>query len=325
MTKIKKLLSKIVNAKPTMFSSSVALNICGYHFVRIFAFYLHRKVRIPQTIDPRFASYIKTIDDEGMVAIPNFFSPTDYEKIKNAYDRLTPQFEDDPSEIPIPRVNRLFLWDKRFPKDVAELFVKNEAIGAVARGYLNRVPRLPMQADFTRISCKESEINLPSNGGTNNIHFDAPLRVLKAFYFITDTDENNAAFRFVKGSHKRNTLKRLLLEYKMSIRYALNKYNPNHGGEYLDNEPWVKLSQREVDEHNLEPVPMPVKGNTIVLADVGAFHRRGSFLKEGVRDALEINFRSVETLHNDFYPLITWLKRLTGTKQSNSIIREATY
>jgi hypothetical protein len=53
-------------------------------------------------------------------------------------------------------------------------------------------------------------------------HADVNYPTVKVFWYLNDVDESNAAYIYAKGSHKMS-LKRLLFEYKLSVRYAKNK------------------------------------------------------------------------------------------------------
>ena len=202
--------------------------------------------------------------------------------------------------------------DSRVSDYFRKHFLGNPVVESVGRSYLNREYNLPVQASLTKIYCSQEELDLPKNGGTNNIHFDVPARVYKAFYYFSDTNEDNSAFYFCVGTHKRNTLKRLFFEYRLSVRYALNKWNTDHGGEYKSGEPWVKISEQEMKENDLHETVMAVKANTLLLADVGGFHKRGEFRKPGIRETVEINYRDVETPRNALYPIEKKLLGMLG-------------
>lgn len=311
---LKKTLQKLAQHKPRMYSESLVLNILGMQIWRIFFLYIRRIGRMPQKVSPQYTEYLKKLTHDGFVAIPNFLSPEDYEHVKNEFHNLSPQFAIDPSEIALPRVRRMSVRDQRVSQKIKKIFLNNPTVQGTALAFLNRPYNLRPDALLTSISCNQEELSLPQNGGTNNIHFDAPARTLKTFYYVTDTNEDNAAFYYCIGSHKRNSLKRLLFEYRLSIRYALNRWNPNTKGEYLANEPWVKITAEELKKYNLHETAVSVKGNTMVLADIGGFHRRGEFRKPGVRETIEINFRSIDTPRNVLYPLEQKIKALLQKK-----------
>lgn len=316
MNWLKRFISKIVHSKPTMYSSSVILNLMGWHWIRIAVFYLWRILRIPQPVSIKYAGYVEELKKNGVVAIPNFFPDEDFKLIQEAFDSLMPEFSSDPSEIGLPHVERMNIHDKRVPGRVQDLITENDVLKNVSRIYLNREYHFPIQAYLTRIYCSEEEVSLPKNGGTNNLHFDAPLRVLKAFYYVSDTTKDNAPFTYCYKSFNRFDLKRLLFEYMLSIRYALNRWNPKTRGEYTVGEPWVTITDKEKKDNNLIEVPVTGKANTLVIVNTGGFHRRGAFLKGGERRTIEINYRSMDTLRNNFYDWEKELRVLFGKQQA---------
>lgn len=300
---LKKALAGVLHKKPSMYTSSVILNVLGAQPFRTLFLYLRIKGR-PQTKVPKeYAPVLAELEKNGIVAIPNFLGPEDYQKFKAEFDALAPTFPPDYSEIALPHVDRLSVHDARVSAFTKNIFLNSPLINSVMRSYLNRTYHFPYSAYLTKIYINQEELDKPKNGGTNNLHFDAPTRVLKFFYYVTDTTEENSALYYCLGTHRRNSLSRLWFEYKLSIRYAMNKWNPNNEGEYLAADPWVKLTPAEIEKYSLKETVMAVKGNTLVAADVGAFHRRGEFKKPGVRETVEINFREIETTRNSFYPL----------------------
>lgn len=294
-----------------MYSNSLILNVLGMQFYRVLFFYLRRVLRTPKRIHSQYAQYLETFNRDGILAIPNFFPDDIYAQIKEEYRQLSPEFTRDDSEIPLPHVDRLSINDKIVSPSFRDHFINNPILKAMPRTFLNRNYNLRLEAHLVRIYCSKEELALPKNGGTNNLHFDAPLRVLKAFFYLSDTNEKNAALHYCIGSQKRSSLKRLLFEYKLSIRYAFNRWNPEHQGEYLDNEPWVKITESEMEEHGLEEKAVAVKGNTMVFVNTGGFHRRGAFLEPGVRETIEINFRNAESPRNDLYFLEKKIRSFT--------------
>ncbi len=292
---------KFLNLKPSMYSRSVVLNVLGMQFYRTLFFYLRRVLRAPKRIKPQFAQYLKTLERDGILVIPNFFPEDVYNEIKEEYRRLSLEFRRDDSEIPFPHVDRMSFHDKRVPDFLRQHFLNNPILKELPRSFLNRNYNLRLEAYLVKIYCNQDELALPKNGGTNNLHFDAPLRVLKGFYYLNDADERNGPLQYCLGSQKRNSLKRLLWEYKLSVRYAFNRWNPDHQGEYLDNEPWVKITEGEIKAHELKEKVVSVKRNTMVFVNVGGFHRRGEFLEPGVRETIEVNYRNAESPRNDLY------------------------
>jgi len=273
-------------------------------------------MRIPKKIDPKYKDHLRTLERDGIIVLPNFFPEDAYRKLKDEYMRLVPQFTLDHSPILLPHVEGMVIHDERVSPFFRSAFCDNTLIHALVTAYLNRRYYLPLKANLAKIYCStEEEMRSPQNGGTNNLHFDTPARTMKAFYYVTDTNRQNAALKYCIGTNKRNTLKRLWLEYKLSIRYTLNKGNNNHGGEYADDEPWVVLTEKEKHDNGLVETDMEVKGNTLIIVDTGGFHRRGEFHSTIPRETVEINWRSIDTLRNALFPLERLLRRKTQGKE----------
>lgn len=296
-----KWLHQILRAKPTSYNSSLILNLLGFQLARTAFFNFRRVARWPKKISAEYQPALDRFIRDGVLVVPDFFSPDDYRHLKEEFARLKADFHRSGQELP-PRAYKLSLSDKRVSPKTRELIFRNPMIRQIALGFLNRPYHLPWLANYHQITVDASELHVAKNGGTNNLHFDAPLRVLKVFFYISDTDESNGAFRYCYGSQKRG-LKKLFYEYRRSIRYALNRYNKNHGGEYYDGEPWVKIDEKEMRALGLKETSVSGRGNTLIFANTGGYHRRGDHQTPGDRETIEINFRPVESLRNSLYPL----------------------
>ncbi len=301
----------ILQAKPSMYSSSLVLNVLGMQFVRRFVFWLHRVVRIPKAAPPEYRAVLEGLKGDGYYLVPDFLPVEDHKRLQAEYSRLAPEFKVDHSAVPLPRVSGMSLHDRRLDRSVADLFLMHPIFPKVARAFLNRTYHFPMQGFFTRIACDQDELSLPKNGGTNNLHFDAPMRVLKFFYLVNDVTEAQGPLTYCVGSNRRS-LRQYWLEYKLSIRYAKNRSNAMHSGEYRDGDPWVKVTPEEMRAAGLVETPVTGKANTLIVANVGGFHRRGTFRLPGERNTVEINYRSIECLRNDLYPFEQFVRRILG-------------
>ena len=302
---------QMLMAKPSMYSSSLVANVLGMQFFRRFVFWLHRVVRVPKGTPSEYCAVLAALKKDGYYLIPDFLPAEDHLRLQAEYARLASEFAVDHSAVPLPRVSGMSLHDRRIERSVADVFLDHPLFPAVARAFLNRTYHFPMQGFFTRIECDADELSLPKNGGTNNLHFDAPTRVLKFFYLVNDVTEAQGPLTYCVGSNRRS-LKQLWLEYKLSIRYAKNRTSMMHGGEYRDGDPWVKVTSEEMREAGLVETPVVGKANTLIIADVGGFHRRGTFRVPGERTTVEINYRNIECLRNDLYPLEQFLRKILG-------------
>ncbi len=294
--------------KPVPYSESLFLNRLGMQALRTFVLYLWRLVRYTSGghLNEKEKEYLAVLERDGIVVIPNFLSEPDRVRIREEYTKLIPSFKPSYSAVLLPHVERIHADSPLVSDFFRTTFCENKTIRTIQTAYLKCKYNLPIDPNITRIFClNDEEIKSPKNGGTNNLHIDAPVRTLKAFYYVSDTERKNAALKYCIGSHRRNTFKRQKLEYDMSIRFAKNKGNTSHQGEYGDDEPWVTVTPQEMEMNTLKESDMEVKANTLVLVDTGGFHRRGESLSTTPRETVEISFRSIDTLKNAFYSIIS--------------------
>ena len=100
------------------------------------------------------------------------------------------------------------------------------------------------------------------------LHRDTFFRAIKFWFFLRPVHENDGPFVYVPGSHKLD-VKRLQWEQATANAAIASRAMPNVGGSF------------RIQEHDLaalglpDPVTLACPANTLVLADVLGFHRRG--------------------------------------------------
>ena len=124
--------------------------------------------------------------------------------------------------------------------------------------------------------------------GTNYIHADVHYASGKAWLFLSDIDESNGAFVYAKGSHKMG-LGRLYYEYDVSVRVAKAKRDGTLGTTVPSAA--VRLpTPRQLRMMSIEETTLGGKANTLLLANVGGFHRRGDFEEGHRREQIQMKF-----------------------------------
>jgi hypothetical protein len=303
-------LKSMLLAKPRTYSDSLVLNLFGWQLIRIFILWIWRKARIRQIPKKENKQYYKELIEKGAIVIPNFLPDANFRQVKKEFDSLKLHFNHDNSEISLPHVKRMNIFDARVSNNLRNSFIGHPLIESMQRAYTNRPYFLKWNAFLTSISCSNEEAKLPQNGGTNNLHMDVPARTFKAFYYVTAADQNSGVLHYCLGTHRRFSFKALMLQYKLSVRYAWNQYKSDTRGEYKPGDPWVKLTDHEIKKYCLNETPLDVPANSLVIGDVGGYHRRGNFASAGERNTIELNFREVETLRNTIYPLEKFVVKL---------------
>lgn len=310
-------LKRILLAKPKTYGGSLILNLLGWQIIRIFALWVWRVARPRIPVDSRYRTEFKELSKDGAVLKQNFFSAEDYAYIQDEFNRLKPEFEPDGTEIGLPHVDRMSIYDRRVSQKFRDLILHAPMITELSEAYLNKKYHFPLHVYLTNVHLSANEIGLPQNGGTNNLHMDVPTRVFKAFYYVNDVTEANGAMRYAFGTHRHGIWWRLWFEYVLSIRYAINRFFPDPKHEYRAGEPWVRITDAEERRYGINPEPLTAPGNTMAVADVGAFHRRGIMHQAGERHTIEINYREVDTLRNNLFTLEQRARKLLGVRPAS--------
>jgi hypothetical protein len=136
--------------------------------------------------------------------------------------------------------------------------------------------RLEQAVDPAETSERDEEIS------SGDMHTDTFHYVTKAFLTLDDVSMENSPYTYATRSH-RLTLSRLAWEYRNSIRPEQYR-----SGEY-HNRIW-DAEQRQL---GIEPTPLEVPRNTLIVTNTFGFHRRGPMTRRGaVRRMLRVDFRS---------------------------------
>ena len=112
-----------------------------------------------------------------------------------------------------------------------------------------------------------------------DLHRDTFFRALKFWLFLRPVTADDGPFEIVPGSH-RLTPERLRWEQTTANAAIRHQLQPDVSGSF-------RIRENELEALGLPaPVSLPCQANTLVLADVFAFHRRGAALPGRQRLAL---------------------------------------
>ena len=136
-----------------------------------------------------------------------------------------------------------------------------------------------------------------------DFHMDTFHPCVKAWLYLDDVTDRNGPFSYVPQSH-RLTWARIRWEYRESLRACRDKRSG--GPRYWDGS--FRASAEDLRDMQLaEPMAMRVLANTLVLANVRGFHRRGDATQAGTRMTIWMQARD-----NPFNPLFTPFPRMTA-------------
>ena len=115
-------------------------------------------------------------------------------------------------------------------------------------------------------------------------HRDTFHSAIKLWYFLEDVELEHGPLEYSVGSH-RMTPERMQWEYDGSICASTIGIGRRRGGAF-------RASDADMAQMGFAPpIPLPVKANTLVLADIRGFHRRGHAKPGSQRHAIYANIR----------------------------------
>jgi hypothetical protein len=249
--------------------------------------FLLRKRRVTDDI----RRYVETYERDGVVAIENFLEPEAFARIqeecRTAYDGGL--FGSEVAED-----NAVVEESLNIGKHKEELHVTwqtlsgHDRLARLAAGILRR-PSVEKPKYSVSFMTKDSNAPAPTRlVGTNYLHADVHYSSGKAWLLLSDVTEENGAFVYAKGTTKL-TLARLAYEYDASVRVA----RARRGTGYKATVPGgVVRAPTEKQMRRMGIVEEPITGaaNTLILADVMGFHKRGEFLEGRRREQIQITF-----------------------------------
>ncbi|MDP5138701.1 phytanoyl-CoA dioxygenase family protein [Rheinheimera baltica] len=111
-------------------------------------------------------------------------------------------------------------------------------------------------------------------------HRDTFQPAVKMWYFTDEVTDDNGPFEYLPGTQRMSNV-RQRWEYQQSVAAAAKKA----GGSF-------RIGQSDAcDMYNTKPERFTVPANTLVLADIRGFHRRGTGRPGAERISLYANFR----------------------------------
>ena len=158
--------------------------------------------------------------------------------------------------------------------------------------FASAITRLPSPKRITvevSYMTKASDVPQPRRLiGMNYIHADVHYPSAKAWLFLDDIDHENGAFVYAKGS-QRLSLAKLAYEYGASIRAA----KAMRSGTMYRTVPATVVrapSARQLRSLRIAETAFGGKANTLVVANVGGFHKRGEFAQCRRREQIQMKF-----------------------------------
>jgi hypothetical protein len=249
---------------------SAELNRRGLHARRAklaHAMAWRRRARLAHLVAPQDRA---AFDRDGFVLREQFLPREKFEQLR---DRIFAHAAPAREMVQGDTITRRFAVDPAFIAAVPEM----KALLAYPdwRG-LNRYVGSFDQEPLTYIQTILSHVREAKPDPQTDLHIDTFHPTVKAFYFLTDVEEDEGPFVYVPGSH-RLTDKRLRWEYAQSIGAATS-------ADRLASRGSLRATPAEIAAMGFAaPRVFAVPANTLVVADTVGFHARGLSARPSVR------------------------------------------
>ena len=269
-----------------IYSGSITANRLGWQVVRTKAKNYAISVRRAVQRDHADHALASVLDRDGIVVIPDFLNPDDFQRVRAACDEYahSPRVRDIGSEngAGIRFLNGPVLSDR--PGDSASVI--NDALAsdprtiALAEHVIGRRVKGPLRVIFQFLETG----GVPDDADREQIlHADKAYPCAKAIYTLDDITEDCGPFVYAKGSHRISN-DRLRYERTMGIREAYLRRGRLRDTEQ-DEVIQVERSRHvmtETTKRSLGVVetPMTCPANSMIITNNAGFHRRGR-LAEG--------------------------------------------
>ncbi|MBA5248786.1 MAG: phytanoyl-CoA dioxygenase family protein [Gammaproteobacteria bacterium] len=225
-------------------------------FVRRYFLKLINRKSVKLSVEEK--SILITLKKDGIVVIPNYFTLNECGLMKDEFDK----YVENHSIYCIENENRIF-GIERLSSKVAKIFSNDQTSFKVCEAYLGE--EMTLQATMAaKIEFKE-EIEYGSGGSW---HRDSFSRQIKSIAYLTDMDDDNGPFMYIKGSHKFRNIIKVLLKLKRKKNNANNaRYTKQDMKKALD-----------ILDEKIEY--FPCSAGTLILADIRGLHTT-RYLKGG--------------------------------------------
>jgi hypothetical protein len=145
------------------------------------------------------------------------------------------------------------------------------------------------------------------------LHTDRHFAFIKAFLYLDDVDQGGAPYTYVPGSH-RVTLARLEYEYELSLRIVQARERERRATTMREKLAVAREIYASCDKlvakMGLSERPIFGKANTLIVSNNKGLHRRGPMPTAPSRLMMIIDFKYLESLAHDLYPVLRHLAEM---------------
>ena len=228
--------------------------------------------------------YEKDLIKNGIVVIPNFLPDDEFQNLKKEFSRVITDNDVEKSNRGSTKFSYKYLKQEEYNNyETIKNFSKNKQLIrliCVAEG-------MKLFKELKTLIFEKTDFGEPLADTDPNklFHSDVHFHSHKVLYYIDDVTNDNGPFEYCKGSHK-NNIERLWFEFKRGQLKDAHKnswrIDDHHENKFFDNY-YKKLMTNKYQ--------VTGKANTLIIANVHGFHRRGDASNGPTRSLIRIPFR----------------------------------
>ncbi len=242
------------------------------------------------------------------MVIPNFLPDDEFARVVAEYRKS----EKDPARRFVSfgdnvGAHELFISDylDQYP-DTARALRNNEFLLDLASAISRRRRSYKPHVSFFTVGKTDPAAPHVDHDYNQFAHADRHYAFIKAFFYLTDVDEDTAPFSYAVGTHRLSSA-RVRYEYDYSREYCRVRGR----GRYVHSAQSLLANQRLRDcgERLMEITGRPCapivgKANTLIVANNQGFHKRGELRSSQPRITVNIDFKYLESVGHTLYPVL---------------------
>lgn len=225
-------------------------------------------------VDDSIREQVDTLYRDGMVKIPDFLPPEQFENIQRECFALLEEkdkiklLQHGPNRLELVSVSQA---DPATYPSIHEFYADPRLVGIMSAAEKRQLQSTTGNRALEHLIQGEEEDHDPET----DLHSDIFFNTHKAWFYLKDVDVDVGPLVFVKGSH-RITMGQLGYLYQESVSVAKGSR---------------RITPEELERLGLQETVLTVKANTLVVANTCGYHRRLRGLPGRERFALHWSVR----------------------------------
>ncbi|WGL16405.1 phytanoyl-CoA dioxygenase family protein [Microbulbifer bruguierae] len=274
------------------------LNLCGLHVIRVVLAHLLFRFRLsllsPLVPAEDRAQFVR----QGYILKHNFLPEDEFQELARELQQFYGEIRQTVEGTTLTQ--RAFMTGPvRTKLPAMRAFAEMPALDKLMR-YCSSKNRPPLF--YVENLCNRANVT-PRADPQRDMHADTFHPCVKGWLYLDDVDDSNGPFIYAPGSH-RLSWRRLKWEYRQSLE-ACKLGDERQPGRYWDGS--FRVSETDLAEMGFAPKKFCVPRNTLVVANVHGFHRRGEAIDKSYRMTVWMQARD-----NPFNPLFTFWPKPTA-------------